>query len=384
MSTVTEQLDRLAQMEPAPYPVVSLYLNTQSGQHGRDQHQAFVRSEFKSRCRTYPEGSPERDSLDADLKRITTYLETELQPAANGVAIFACSAGELFEAVQLSAPIDHHWLYIGDTPHLYPLARVESRYPRYAAVVADTNTARIFVFAAAELVKQREVTGQKTRRTSQGGWSQARFQRHIENYHVHHIKEVVSTLERIVEQERIEHVILAGDEVVLPLFREHLSKPLAEKVVDHLKVDAHASVAEILEATVEAMQRQNAVSDAEKVTAAIDNYRAGMLGIVGPERTLDALVRGQVDELLITSNLQQLDIPIPGASVAASVDRSILQPEVETTAGGEAAQTDPRVLKLSEELVRRAKQTAARVTVIEDAAALQEFGGVAALLRFRV
>ena len=70
---------------------------------------------------------------------------SELAPAANGVAIFACSAGELFEAVQMSAPIDEHWLYIGDTPHLYPLARLESRYPRYAVVVADTNTARIFV-----------------------------------------------------------------------------------------------------------------------------------------------------------------------------------------------------------------------------------------------
>ena len=211
MSTVTDQLDKLAQLDPVPYPVVSLYLNTQSGANGRDQHQAFVRNEFKSRCRTYPEGSPERDSLDRDLKQITTYLENELQPSANGVAIFACSAGELFEAVQLTAPIDNHWLYIGDTPHLYPLVRVESRYPRYAAVVADTNTARIFVFAAAELVRQREVTSMKTRRSSQGGWSQARFQRNIENYHLQHVKEVMEALERIVQQERIEHIIFSGD-----------------------------------------------------------------------------------------------------------------------------------------------------------------------------
>ena len=30
-----DQLDRLAAFEPAPYPVVSLYLNTQPNQHGR-------------------------------------------------------------------------------------------------------------------------------------------------------------------------------------------------------------------------------------------------------------------------------------------------------------------------------------------------------------
>src|SRR4051794_6727227 len=146
--SLSEQLDRLAAFEPAPYPVVSLYLNTQPDQHGRDQHQAFIRKEFKARGRTYPQGSPERASLDRDLERITNYLETELQPSADAVAIFACSAGELFEAVQVGGTIEQHWLHIGDQPHLYPLARLESQYPRYAAVLADTHTARIMVFAS--------------------------------------------------------------------------------------------------------------------------------------------------------------------------------------------------------------------------------------------
>ena len=46
--SLSEQLDRLAAFEPAPYPVISLYLNTQPDQHGRDQYQAFVRKEFKA------------------------------------------------------------------------------------------------------------------------------------------------------------------------------------------------------------------------------------------------------------------------------------------------------------------------------------------------
>ena len=384
MATLTEQLDRLAQFEPAPYPVVSLYLNTRPGQTGREQYQSFVRTELKARSRTYPEGSPERDSLDKDMERIATYLGNELQPSTNGAAIFACSAGELFETVELSAPIDEHWLYIGDTPHLYPLARVESQYPRYAAVVAHTNSSRIFVFAAAELVTQQDVKGTKTRRTSQGGWSQARFQRRIENYHQQHIKEVIGALDRIVQQEGIEHVFFAGDEVVLPLFREQLPKHLAEKVVDHLRLEAHAPVADVLSVTLDAVKRLNEQSDREKVDAAIDGYRSGGLGTVGPERTLDALVKGQVDELLITASLGGLQPAIAGASEAASVDETILTPVVQTEAGGEAAAADPRVVRLAEELVRRAKSTAARVTFIEDPQQLEEFGGVAALLRFKI
>ncbi len=384
MATLTEQLDRLAQWEPAPYPVVSLYLNTQPGQTGRDQYQSFVRTELKARSRTYPEGSPERDSLDRDMERIATYLGNDLQPSANGAAIFACSAGELFETVELSAPISEHWLYIGDTPHLYPLARVESQYPRYAAVVAHTNASRIFVFAAAELVTQQNVQGTKTRRTSQGGWSQARFQRHIENYHQQHIKEVIEALDRIVQQEGIEQVFFAGDDVVLPLFREQLPKHLADKVADHLRLEAHAPVADVLSVTLDAVNRLNEQSDREKVDAAIGGYRSGGLGTVGPERTLDALVKGQVDELLIAASLGGLQPAIAGASEAASVDETILTPVVQTEAGGEAAGADPRVVRLAEELVRRAKSTGARVTFIEDPQQLEEFGGVAALLRFKI
>ncbi|MBA2257785.1 MAG: host attachment protein [Acidobacteria bacterium] len=381
---LTEQLDRLARFEPAPYPVVSLYLNTQPGPTGRDQYQTFVRAEFKARSRTYPGGSPERESLDKDLERIATYLRDELQPAANGVALFACSAGELFEAVQLPAPIDEHWLYIGDTPHLYPLARVESQYPRYAAVVADTNSTRILVFATGELVAQEEVMGVKTRRTSQGGWSQARFQRHIENYHVQHVKDVVETLDRIVTQEGIQHIVIAADEVVLPLLREQMPKHLTDSIVDHLKVDSHASVRDVLDASLEAMRKEDARTDREKVDGAISGYRGGGLGVVGPEGTLEALVKGQVDELLITASAAALQPVTADSNPTLADDSTLLEPAVETAAAGEAAQADPQSVRLADELVTRAKQTAARLTFIEDASLLEEYGGVAALLRFRI
>jgi len=381
---ITEQLDRLAKFEPVPYPVVSLYLNTQPNEHGRDQYQSFVRQEFKARSRTYPPSSADRESLDKDLERINAFLQNELQPSANGLAIFACSAGEMFEAIQMTAPVERHWLYIGDAPHLYPLARIESKYPRYAAVVADTNSARILVFATNELVAAEEIVGEKTRRTSQGGWSQARFQRHISNFHMQHAKEIVDALDRIVQQEGITQILTAGDEVILPLLRDQMPKHLSEKIVDHLKLDTRAPLDTILDATIGAMARQNERSDREKVDAAIGGYRAGGLGVVGPEDTLDALVKGQVDELLLTANMDALRDVSNEAVRAIANDSTLLEPAVEPAAGGEAAEASPRVVRLADELVTRAKQTGATVTFIEDATLLQDHGGVAALLRFTI
>ena len=283
----------------------------------------------------------------------------------------------------MNAAIDQHWLYIGDTPHLYPLARVESRFPRYAAVVADTNTARIMVFATGELQSQAEVKNEKTRRTSQGGWSQARFQRNISNQHQQHVKEVVEALDRIVTQEGIEQILTVGDEVVLPILRDQLPKHLADKIVDHLKIDSKAPVDEILAATVEAMGRLNQQSDKDKVEAAIGGHRGGNLGVVGPEATLEALIKGQVDELLLSGTIASLKNVSPRAAAMAN-DSTLRDPAVETAAGGEAAQADPQVVRLADELVTRATKTSAKVTIIEDPELLQPHGGVAALLRFRI
>jgi peptide subunit release factor 1 (eRF1) len=42
------------------------------------------------------------------------------------------------------------------------------------------------------------------------------------------------------------------------------------------------------------------------------------------------------------------------------------------------------VVRLADELITKAKQTSARITFIEDPDLLSGYGGVAALLRFRI
>ena len=384
--TLNDQLDRLAAFEPSPYPVISLYLNTQPDGRGRDHYQAFVRKELKARSQTYPARSPEREMLERDMERIAAYLESSVQPSSNGVAIFACDAGELFTALQFDAPFGDHWLYVGDQPHLYPLARVASQYPRYAAVLADTHRTRILVIADGGVANDTAIEGTKTRRTSQGGWSQARYQRHVENYHLQHIKDVVAALEKIVQQEGIDRVVISGDPVVIPLLREQLPKPLAEKVVDELTLPSSAPEADVIAATRASILEVDAKTDREKVDAAVGAYRAGGLGVVGTDATLLALTNGQVDELLITASLASLE-GLQGsraAQMAIANDAAIAEPAVEPAAAGEPAAAEMGTVRLADELVTKAQQTAARISFIEDPSLLENYGGVAATLRYRI
>jgi peptide chain release factor subunit 1 len=384
--SITNQMTRLAAFEPSPYPVISLYLNTKPNQVGRDNFQAFVRKELKARAQTYPERSSEREMLQRDMERIATYLDGQVRPSANGVAIFACDAGELFEAVQLDAPVDDHWLYVGDQPHLYPLARLLSQYPRYAVVLADTNRTRILVIAQGGITRETPVQGVKTKRTTQGGWSQARYQRHIENYHLHHIKDVVERLEKIVAAEGINQIVISGDPVVIPLLREQLTKPLAEKVVDEISLGADVERDEVIKATLETLKEADAKTDREKVDAAVGAYRAGGLGVVGPDATLLALTNGQVDELMIAASLASLEGLRGGvaAQMAVANDSAIAEPAVEPSMAGEPSGADAGTVRLADELVTKAQQTAARICFVEDAALLEPYGGVAATLRYRI
>ena len=369
------QFQRLLDFEPTTLPVISLYLNTQPDNHGRDSFEGFIQRQFASRARTFAGGSPEAESFSRDSARIQQYLEKELKPSANGLALFACAgANDFFEAVQLGAPVDEHRLYVYNQPHLYHLARLDDEYPRYAALVTDANSARIFVFGLGEKMADTKVKGKKMQRVKVGGWSQARYQRRVGNAHKEHAKESIDALERIVREEGIRHVVLAGDPAMIPVIQEALSKQLAEKVVDILRLDTKAPEHEIFSATLEAVHEQDAATDADKIKRLFEYFRAGGLAVVSPQDTLEALTNGQVDELLISASLERTH---PDEE---PVD-AIIAPEI-PDAEGSTATDDPRPVLIADLLVTKAKQTSAKISFIEDPALLESVGGVAGFLRW--
>jgi peptide subunit release factor 1 (eRF1) len=381
-NTLEEIIDRLAGFEPGSLPVISLYLNAQANEHGRPDFERFLRKEFSSRARTFKSQSPERESFDKDVERIEAYLRDELRPETNGVAIFACAgAEEFFEPVQMAAPIENHRLYISNQPHLYPLARLMDQYPRYAVLVTDTNRARLFVFARGKTVQRDEVKNVKTHGSAPGGWSQARYQRRTEQSHTQHAKEIADILEEIVREDNVEHIILAGDEVIIPKLKEQFPKTVADRVVDVLSLDINAPEHEVLAQSMEAMREHDAQTDVEKVERLLNEYRAVGLAVVGSTDTLEALAMGQVEELIITARQQHIEGD--REDVAILSDTEVAEPVV-AGQDGAVANIDPDSLIVADDLVTRARQTSARITFIEDATLLEDVGGVGALLRYRI
>jgi len=350
MPTIAElqaQLDKLVAVECAPFPVLSLYLDLRPNERGRDQFELFIRNELVERVNSYVESGPERDSLNEDVDKIRAYV-SDLDPSLNGLVIFACSAADLFEAIPLAAPIDGHQVHIGDQPHLYPLARLIDQFPRYIAVLADTHEARIFVFAANAVERSDRVEGPKTRSHKMGGWSQARYQRRIENFRSQHAKEVVEAVSRICRDEAIDRIVVAGDAVIVPLLQAEFPKDVAERIVDVVALDIRAPERQVLESTIEALRQKDAETDRERVDALMGAWRGNGLGVAGVARTRKAFELGQVEELLLPGSAEQI-----GQEVA-------------------------------DELIAQARKTSAQVRIIEDGSLLAPLGGVGAFLRFRL
>ena len=348
--SLVDALDRLARLPASPHPMISLYLNLTPDGGAKPSYEPFVRKELADRIRSIPESSPVRERIDRDVDRIRQYLANGLPASAKALAIFACDGRDgLFETLPLDVSVDRHRLAISPSPHLYPLALLLDQHPRHAAVLADSHMARIFVFDPGRVVATHTVEGEKVHRSSGGGWAQMRYQRHVDKLQAEHARELVGVLERVVRDDRVEHVLLSGDEVNVPLVKAELSKELAAKVIDVIKLEAHAPQHAVMKAAEDALRRYDARSDEEAVTHLLEEYRAGGLAEAGERRTMRALADGRVDELFLT---------VAGAN------------------GRDTSAID--------ELVTRALQTSARVRFIEDATLLDDVGGVAARLRYRL
>ncbi len=262
---------------------------------------------FSDRAKGLPAESPERESFEQDPERIRQYLDNEINSDEPGPGDLRLLGADLFEAIPLETPFDDHWLFVGSVPHLYPLAKLVDTYPRYAAVIARHQQG-----ADPGLRSRRppnapnRSSATKTRRNSKGGWSQARYQRRADNVHTNHMREVVDTLDKIVREEKIEQIVIAGDEVAVAKLREQLPKQLTEKIVDVVKLQRNAQDASFLEATFDAIRKKDAETDAEKVEELIGEWQSGGLGVAGPEATLSAFELGQVDELIITGAVESL------------------------------------------------------------------------------
>ena len=347
-----EVLRRLAALESSELPVLSIYLDTRPQATGESPGVRSGLVVLKDRLREIEKTlGPRGDGLEsfrADAARIERYLAQDFPATTQGLALFACNGQDLFEVVESGVAFENQ-VTAGPLPDLFQLARLLDEQETAVVALVDSNTARLFVTRTG-VMEERDGPDDDSvhyRKRSMGGWSQARYQRHIDKHRAEFAREAVAEIERLVDEEGAARLILAGDEVAITPLRAALSPRLTELVQEpvlrlHIRAPRDEVRAEV-EPILMRVEADDARSVADQLVGAV---RADGLGVAGLDRSRRALEYGQGDVLLLDP--------------AADLD--------------EAARG---------ELIRLATTTGADVEIVENHEPFRQMGGVGVLLRYR-
>jgi peptide chain release factor subunit 1 len=238
-------------------------------------------------------------ALRADFERLRAWAHNEFdRDGARALAIYSSSADGLFRVVPLVDSVAEGF-EVGPQLWLAPLVAQQGRGE--GAIVAVISRERGVVYRLRggrleEIVDEsEEVPGQH----DQGGWSQARYQRHIENIVQRHLKTVGEQIDRRVRGSGRLHMVVVAPEELRSEIESELSREAKESIVGWTTAEAHAGPDELL-AHVRPLLDEADARDEAQVLARWEELRGrGERFAAGWAETLEAASDARIETLLL-------------------------------------------------------------------------------------
>ncbi len=321
------------------------------------------------------------DAFSELFEDIRVYIRDNAGKYGRGIALFASPDDGIVETrstpdiIESSAIVDAR-------PNLAPLIRLVEDFDPYCICIISRDQARILTGYLDHLdehsqLEDDEVPGQH----DQGGWSQARFERHIED-HVHrHFKRVAEKLFQMLENKEYTHLILAGPEEVVSGFESTLHQYVQDRVIGHVRLLMEANINDVRDNARDVLAdyiRKRKLTLIEQVES---ESKANDLGVHGLTETLEALQRGQVQSLVVDSDVRSSGI------VCKECGAMSVAPGEGNTCVFCQSDEIRDMDNIIPGLITTAFQQGSAISVIdndEQKEHLGRLGGIGAILRFRV
>jgi protein required for attachment to host cells len=337
----------------------------------------ILENQIAERRREFKESGIDTRGFEADVERITGFIDDGIDPAVHGIFILASDANNIFETVFIAMPFETS-LLVSPTPSLQQLMAVVEDYPRFVVLHADQHDASMFVINRAS--PQSEVyleSNEYPRKQSQGGWSQQRFQARQDERLQHFARAVAEEVRRVMDDEKIDMLVLSASEVFNSALDHEFHQTVKERIVGEIHLPTNAGENDIVEHAQKVVEQAERAREAKDIQKLEDALGAGNHGAAGTDDVINALLNGQVMILLMADDYKATGWADYNMNLFGSGDIPSEHPS-----GG-----DPKSLveiDLAQELVRLALSTSAWVEIVQraNAAHLNRHGGVAALLRF--
>ncbi|HZT92324.1 MAG TPA: Vms1/Ankzf1 family peptidyl-tRNA hydrolase [Gaiellaceae bacterium] len=261
-------------------------------------------AEAEKLAEEHPRARDCRMALREDLQRIREWWDREFERGgARGLALFASSTDDLFRALPLVGRVAD-LVRVGHTLTVAPLVGELGLDGDIVAVVSRER-GTVYRLLGGRLVEVVDESEETPGQHHQGGWSQARYQRHIDNLVQQHLKTVGSEIDKRARRGGAPRIAIVAPEETRSELVAALATETREAIVGYATAEAHAGPAELLEA-VRPMLDEARARDEE---AALERWREahgrGERSAAGWKQVLDAASDARVSVLLVDESAQR-------------------------------------------------------------------------------
>ena len=271
-------------------------------------------------------------ALKADLERIRTYFDTEFdRQGSRGVAIFAAGADNVWRTLALTEPVPDK-IKIARQFYLAPLVPLVRRGGDALVVVVGRERGELLRLRNGRLEPVADHTEEQPSRHDQGGWSQANYQRHIDELANDHLRAVADEVNRQARSEPGAAVVIVCTEEVRNAFGDLLAQETRSSLAGWATAEAHAAPAELLAVASPVLEAWRAKREAEVLARWREEAGRDGRATAGWGPTLEAASDSRVDVLLFQegANRPGYECPVCGrASIepgACPLDGTQLEP----------------------------------------------------------
>ena len=373
-----QRLRELTRIHPDGARVLSVFLNLDPGEFAappaRATEIASVMDDATRRIRDEAGLSHDaRRALEQDAQRTREFLEGFSPKGAHGLAVFACGPADLFEAIRLARPIETRAV-VSDSPRVEPLVELLGEGGNWMVVLVNRQTGRMLRGDRDHLDELPAIHDDVHGQHSQGGWSQARYQRSVDEDVQDHFKKVADAVFVRFKRSAFDHLLLGGPGEALADFEDRLHTYVRERLVGRIDIDVENSSADDVATAARPKIEEHAhATERQALDRLQEGVSKGTRGVAGLEGVLGALNERRVETLLLS----------PGLSEPGVVCRRCGWLGAEGVAecpadGGELERREDIV----EQAVELALQQSADVLAVRHHDDLAERDDIAALLRF--
>jgi peptide chain release factor subunit 1 len=260
----------------------------------------------------------QRGALKADFERIARWFDDDFdRDGAQGLAVFAAGLDNFWLTLSLPEAVPDR-VKIASSFYLAPLVPLVGRSDGAIVAVVGREQGQLYRLRAGKLEEIAEHYDEQPGQHDQGGWSQGRYQRHIEKLVQEHLKGVAEELDRSRRRMHSPKIVLVCSEEMRPEFTEALPVDAREALVGWVPAKSNAGPAELLEVVTPVLEEAQKKDEAETIARWREEAGRNGRAASGWEQTLEAASDARVELLLFQSGADRPAWRCPACGRAAA------------------------------------------------------------------